>query len=100
MDEIIEKLMQHLSKPIERDNVLILIQEIRMKLLKLTNTDNGDYEKWIKGKLEFGNIKKYENNIAKIINDFLIIRGVNITEIELNMLSEKIKDFTMNQNII
>ena len=100
MDKAIQELMKLLPKPIERDDILILVQKIRMELLKITNLDNGDYDQWINGKLEFGNIKRYQNDIANIIDKFLSTRGINITHTELESLSEKIKDFTMNQNII
>jgi hypothetical protein len=100
MEIAIEALMKLLPKPMTRDDILILVQKVRMNLLKITDLDNGDYNQWMKGKLEFGNIKRYQNDIREIIADFLFLRGVNMTDTELEELSEKIKDFTMNQNII
>lgn len=100
METAIKELMKLLPKPMTRDEILILVQKVRMNLLKITDLDNGDYDQWIKGKLEFGNIKRYQDDVREIIADYLFLIGVDITDTELNYLSEKIKDFTMNQNII
>ena len=100
METAIKELMKLLPKPMTRDEILILVQKVRMNLLKITDLDNGDYDQWIKGKLEFGNIKRYQDDVREIIADYLFLIGVDMTDTELNYLSEKIKDFTMNQNII
>lgn len=97
---VIENLKNLLPENPGRDDVLVFIQKLRQNLLLYTNNDNGDYDLYMRGKLEFGNIKKYTNDISKIISQYLISKGINILETEMEELAEKIKNFTINQNII
>jgi hypothetical protein len=100
MEQVLKELTKLLPTPITRDDILILIQKVRMNLLKIHDMDDGDYDKYIKGNLELGNIKRYQCDIREIVADYLFLRGMEITTTELDELSDKITNFTMNQNII
>lgn len=100
MEQILKELRQLLPTEPTKDEVLVLIQKLRMNLLLNTNTDEGDYDEWINGELEFGNISRYTQDVQKIIQEFLVTRKIFLTQTELEQLSEQIKNFTMNQNII
>lgn len=100
MEKEIENLINLLPKKITRKSILILVQKIRMKLLKNFNLDNGDYDKWEKGKLEIGNLNKLSLEIKNIVENFLKKEKIKISSKKLNNLSIEITNYFLNQNLI
>lgn len=100
MDNLLNDILKQIPTPVTRDQILISIQELRMKLLKKTDTDNGDYDRWNKGILEFGNLSEYSKNLNSIIKSFLEDKNLFLSEDESMLLSNQIRNFTINQNLL
>jgi len=101
METIIKALIDLLEeKPYNRDEILFIVQKVRQELLLATGQDNGDYDKWSKGKLEFGNLRKYSVGVSDIIKEYCVSKEVLMSDDEYSELAEKIKNFTINQNLM
>ena len=100
MDAIIQKIIKEIPIPPERNYILFLAQEFRQNLLLEAGLDNGDYDRWKDGKLEFGNLRKYANEVSFLLKRHLEEKEIFLSEEELQFLGNEIKSFTINQNII